>query len=215
MIVDVWRGAWPPVDGGWTRVPPWHDGVCGVVAFSGHAAICPPDDFTDEQLDALGANGFGGAHNPRLITAMAGPNGWIDILDCVFAGAGTGAGSDLLVPRPDLAGHDRVVRAGWIRSDVKVFGLEEWDDVVVTIANGLGRLPEMSVELGGKARRIGLSDNVIRAALDLVPAGEPVLASVSPGNVASMRAFIRAGYEPVGSVQVFRPGGHPGDNRIH
>ena len=34
---------------------------------------------------------------------------------------------------------------------------------------------------------------------------EPVLALVSPGNVASLRAALTAGFEPVGSVQLYRP----------
>ena len=37
--------------------------------------------------------------------------------------------------------------------------------------------------------------------------GEPVAACVSPANVPSLRALLSAGFEPVGSVQVYRPAG--------
>lgn len=214
LIIDVWRGNWPEPDGGWTRVPPWHEGLFGVVAFGGHAAVAAPAEVSDERLDALGANGFGGAHDPRLMTALAGPSGWVDMLDCVLVGTGTGQGSELLLPRPDLASHDRVQRATWIRDNVRTFGLDSRQDVVITIADGLGGLPEVSVELAASVRRLGMSQSVLLGALDLVPRGAPLLASVSPDNVASLRAFLKAGYRPVGSVQLFRPDGHPGDPAI-
>jgi hypothetical protein len=37
--------------------------------------------------------------------------------------------------------------------------------------------------------------------------GEPLAACASPANVPSFRALLRAGFDPVGSVQVYRP--HP------
>ena len=36
-------------------------------------------------------------------------------------------------------------------------------------------------------------------------AGEPVLAAVAPGNAASVRAILAAGFSPIGSVQLVRP----------
>lgn len=42
-------------------------------------------DIPDRLLVSLGADGFGGAHDPRLITALAGPGGWIDSLDILMA----------------------------------------------------------------------------------------------------------------------------------
>jgi RimJ/RimL family protein N-acetyltransferase len=44
-----------------------------------------------------------------------------------------------------------------------------------------------------------------------VPAGEPVAACVSPANVPSLRALLSAGFEPVGSVQVYREADGKGD----
>ena len=43
------------------------------------------------------------------------------------------------------------------------------------------------------------------AAPALVPGGERVWAQVAPANVASLRAFLAAGYRPVGAEVLFGP----------
>ena len=37
-----------------------------------------------------------------------------------------------------------------------------------------------------------------------LPAGQLVLAAVAPGNAASVRALLAAGFAPLGSLQLFR-----------
>jgi hypothetical protein len=44
----------------------------------------------------------------------------------------------------------------------------------------------------------------VRDALSAVPAGQLVLAAVAPGNAASVRALLSAGFVPLASVQLFR-----------
>jgi hypothetical protein len=39
-----------------------------------------------------------------------------------------------------------------------------------------------------------------------VPAGEPPFAAVAPGDAASLRALLAAGFTPIGSVLLIRPG---------
>jgi RimJ/RimL family protein N-acetyltransferase len=39
----------------------------------------------------------------------------------------------------------------------------------------------------------------IAAARHLVPGGEPLWAQIAPGNAASVRAFLAAGFRPVGA----------------
>jgi hypothetical protein len=58
-------------------------------------------------LTSLGADGVGGAHDPRLIAAPAGADGWIDSLDMLLAagGAGRPGVAPVLVDRLDLAGR--------------------------------------------------------------------------------------------------------------
>ena len=83
LLADAAEDRFPPADGGWRRVPPWRAGVEAVVAFTGHAVLAVADDVPDDRLRALGVDGLGGAHDPRVVTALAGPDGWIDVLDAL------------------------------------------------------------------------------------------------------------------------------------
>ena len=117
-------GGSPPRTGGWHRVPPCGPGLEAVVSFTGHAVFAVAPDIPDHRLAELGVDGFGGAHDPRLIAALTGPGGWIDCLDMLMAGPGTGSAGapPPLIDRPDLAAHRRVRFAARIRSDPRVLG---------------------------------------------------------------------------------------------
>ena len=205
LLVDAWRGPRPDVDGAWARVPPWRDGVYAVVAVTGRAMISAPGSITDADLAAWGVDGWGHAHDPRVMTALAGEHGWVDVLDAVLLAEGTGSPRHGLVPRPDLRDHPRVRHALPIRGDVQVFGLQGDDESVLTLASGIGGLAELSFQVSPARRGTGLGTMLADAARGLVPAGIPVAACVSPANVPSLRALLRAGFDPVGSVQVYRP----------
>ena len=47
----------------------------------------------------------------------------------------------------------------------------------------------------------------MRDALTAIPAGRLVMAAVAPGNAASVRALLAAGFVPLGSLQLFRRAG--------
>jgi GNAT superfamily N-acetyltransferase len=49
----------------------------------------------------------------------------------------------------------------------------------------------------------GLGSLLARAAARVAPDGDPLFAQVSPGNVASVRAFLAAGYRPVCAEVLF------------
>jgi L-amino acid N-acyltransferase YncA len=76
-------------------------------------------------------------------------------------------------------------------------------DGLVTIARGLAGLTEISIEVATAGRGHGAA--LLCDALALVPYGDPVWACVAPGNVASLRMFLRSGFAPVASVQLVRP----------
>lgn len=204
LLRDAADGRFPLADGGWQRVPPWRDGVEAVLALTGHAVLAVGDDVDDELLAGLDPHGFGGAHHPRVLTALAGPGGWVDSLDVVLVARGTG-GPGPLVPRPDLAGHPRARHAVDVRDDVRVLGLPT-GGAVVLVSRGLGGLAEVSLEVDPAERGAGLGTRLFRAALAGVDEGEVVVASVAPGNAASLRAALAAGFVPVGSVQLYRRG---------
>ncbi len=198
-------GRFPPPDGGWHRVAPWRDGVEAVFAFTGHAVLAVADDVSDERLAALGVDGVGGAHHPRVLLDLAGEAGWIDSLDALTACRATGGGAPL-VERPDLAEHPRTAFALGVRDDVRVLGRPDNSSrTLVTISRGIAGLYELSVEVDAAERGRGEGAAMIRAALAAIPRGEAVVAAVAPGNAASLRAFHRAGFAVLGSVQLLRP----------
>jgi len=202
VLTDAARGDFPRVDGAWERAEPWHEGVEGVVALTGHAVIVVGQDVTDDRINALGASGFGGASNPRLVAAIAG-DGWIDALDVVLVASGLG-GEPALVPRSDLRNHPRAEHATVVRTGVTTFGYAAADDhTLVTLATGLGGLPELGIEIDPTQHHSGAE--VARAALTLVPRDQVVVAACAPGNARALRAALSAGFEPVASVQLWRP----------
>ncbi len=203
VVLRAWRGPRLPADGSWSRMRPWRPDLYAVVSVNAHAAVGAPESVTDAVLSAWGVDGFGGAHDPRVMTRLAGEGGWVDVLDAILVAPGTGHGP--LVPRPDLANHPRAVHARAIRDSVGVFGWPDRDDVVVTLGDSFDGLPVVSYEISPGARGSGLGSRTVAATRGLVAAGQPVVALVSPGNTPSLRAALRAGFEPVGSVQLYRP----------
>jgi hypothetical protein len=210
LITEAAAGRYPAADGGWRRVPPWRPGLEGIVAFTGHAVLAVAPDIPNARIIGLGADGFGGAHDPRLIAALAGPDGWIDVLDVLLAGRGTGEASGTgagpqLVDRPDLAAHPRARFAAEIRDRRRVLGYpDRGRSALAVISTGLAGLTELSFELEPERRGASGAAALIRDALSTVPAGELVVAASAPGNAASLRALLSTGFSPLGSLQLFR-----------
>jgi len=188
-LIDAYRGQPPPADGGVTVLPAAGQ-VEAAVAFTGHAVVATACDEHD--VRAQSPDGFGGAQSPAFLLWLAG-NRHIGVLDLVLTATGTGYGSELS-EHTDLGGHPRVRHAAQLRDQVRVWA----DDTgLVTLATGLAGRRELSVETvtpgAGRGRKL------IAEALALLPAGEPVFAAVSPGNVRSLRAFLAEGFWPVAS----------------
>jgi GNAT superfamily N-acetyltransferase len=203
LITAAADGGFPPVDGGWQRVTPWRPPLEAVVAFTGHAVFAVSSDISDDLLTDLGADGFGGAHDPRLVAALAGPDAWIDSLDVLLAARGT-ARSSRLVPRQDLDEHPRTQFAAAVRGNLEILGYPGTDESDVAIlSTGVAGLRELSFEVAPE-RRGGSGTALIEDALDAAAPGELVLTAIAPGNAASLRAALRAGFTPLGSVQLFR-----------
>ena len=210
LIAGAAAGRFPDPDGNWHRVPSWRPGLEAVVSFTAHAVFAVAPDITDARLAALGADGFGGAHDPRLITALAGADGWMDVLDMLMAGRGTGRPGvpPRLVDRPDLATHPRAEFAARIRDHPWVLGYPDpGRSAVAIISRGIAGLTELSFELEPGRRGRGGGAALAADALGVVPAGQLVVAAVAPGNAASVRALLSAGFVPLGSLQLFRRAG--------
>ncbi len=194
VLLDAARGEFPPADGRVVFLPPLPGGFAAVVSLTGRAYVAG-----DRELPGLDA--YGSALAPEALRALAGPGGQVDTLDVTLAARGLGGGG--LPARHDLDDHPRVRQARTLRTAVRVHGD---DRGLATVACGLAGRTEISVELTrpDAAGERGAGRGLIRDALRLVPHGEPVFAAVAPGNARSLRAFLAAGFTPLGSEVVVR-----------
>jgi hypothetical protein len=199
VLTDAVGGRFPAADGSVVVVPPWQDGVEAVVVLTGHAVIA-----TTLPLDAVlaaGADGFGGATLPPLLTLMAGDGGEVECLDVLLGARGTGGRR---LPRsPALEDHPRARHARHWRANVRVHGD---DRGLLVLADGVAGLPQLSYEVPPDRRGSGNGRALLTDGLSLLPRDAPVLTAVAPGNAASLRAVLAAGFTPLGSVQLVHPG---------
>ena len=117
---------------------------------------------------------------------------------------GGGAPAD---PIP-AAQHDRIARALRYRDDVRA-----WQTAggVILLGRGVAGRWETAIEVDPQYRGAGLGRQLASAARHLVPQGEAVWAQIAPGNAASVRAFLGAGFRPIGAeVLLAPPGSHGG-----
>lgn len=201
LLTDAVEGRFPPVDGGWTRLPPWRDGTGAIIAMTGHSFVCGGASLTDAELDELGLDGCGGSTLPAAVLAIAGPGAWIDCLDVLLVcRARASPGAPPLVPRKDLESHPRAVHARHTRDDVVVLGYPtQGRRDLATVGRGLGGLTQIGVEVERPGRRATICADL----LDSLAGGEVIVAGVAPGNARSLRSLVRAGFTMIGSVQMF------------
>jgi hypothetical protein len=199
VIVDAVGGRFPHPDGSVEVIPPWRPGVEGVVSLTGRAYVATSRE--PSELHRWGLDGFGAALDPRFLAWLAGTHGWCDCLDLLLAATGTGTGGPERISGVD---GERLRHARAVRSDVVTHGDHRG---VVTVGTGIAGLVEIGVEVVAERRGQGAGRGLVADALGLAPAGAPVLAAVAPGNAASVRAFLAAGFTPIGSVQLVRPSG--------
>ncbi len=192
-LVAAAHGRFPPIDGVVEVHPPGRDGQHASVEFTGHAFVLTDRDEHD--VLAQGVDAFGGADAPEFLRWLAGPDGFIASHDMVLVTSGLGDGS--LPVRRDLDEHPRVERARRYRRDVRVHGDSAG---FVCLGRGLVDRLEMSVELlPDRPHGEGNGRRLILEGLGLVPEGDLVWAQVAPGNAASVRAFLSAGFTPIGA----------------
>ncbi|MEU9335192.1 GNAT family N-acetyltransferase [Streptomyces sp. NPDC048290] len=204
IVAAVGRGVFPAADGATVVVPQDGPRDAGVLAFTAHSVV-----FTDEDpawvyatLAATPADPLAAALHPYFLGALLARTGrltgTIDVL-CVAGPLPGAAGAGLRETRDP--GHPRVTEALRRRDGVRVWTV---DGGVLVLGRGVGGRLEVAVEVAEGAPR-GLGRRLVTAARGL-SGGEPVWAQISPGNARSLRAFLAAGYRPVGSEALFTTG---------
>lgn len=195
------EGRYPPPDGGVTILPAQKSKrAAGVIAFTAHAVVfvdadpgwvaglLPPGELsaplTPGFLEALCARTERRAQSTDMLAVAPTRPGDPDID---------------LEPLADTADgplHPRLARAHRYRDDVRAW---QADGGIVMLGRGVGGRWEVAVEVDQDRQGRGLGRRLALAARHLVPGGAPLWAQIAPGNVASMRAFLAAGYEPAGA----------------
>lgn len=203
VLRDAAAGRFPPADGGVTIVPQPSPRDCGVLGFTAHAVI-----FADADPDWIRAQlppgDLGAPLNSAFLQALCAATGRVaGSIDMLCAAEPLpGPPPVALIPEPD-ASHPRIERALSYRD-----GISAWraDGGVVLLGQGVAGRWETAIEVDEDHRERGLGRALARSARHLAPPGEPLWAQVAPANAASVRAFLAAGFIPVGAeVLLARP----------
>lgn len=227
------EGTFPAVDG-IVEVMPLFDGSPHVyiLELTGHAYVMT--NHSQAELAAVGADGFGGVMHPNVLNFLAGAHiqtgthtqatgqsgktknhaaqgAQIGCHDALLVAKGTGtpgllsggAHLDGLLPhRLDLDDHPRVGYAKVRRRNVQVYAD---DRGLVTLGRGIADRWEISVEVDPANRASGNARALINDTLSHIPSDQWCYAEVSPGNAASLRAFLAAGWIPIGAEIIIMP----------
>jgi GNAT superfamily N-acetyltransferase len=202
-ILDAVANAqFPPPDGRVTILPQPSARDAGVFAFTAHSVIFADADpaWVAAQLPA---GNLSAPLSPRFLHVLAAHIGreahQADMLAC--ASALPGPPPVELTAEADPA-HPRITRALRYRDDIRSWQAEGG---VLLLGRGAGGRWEVAVEVEPGHRGRGLGRSLATAARHLVPGGAPLWAQIAPGNAASVRAFLAAGFRPVGAESVLTP----------
>jgi hypothetical protein len=206
VLLGAAGGRFPAPDGAFEILLPVDGLAAALVAFTGRTFLAADLDEA-EALAHLPGNGLGAPMHPAFIAWLGERLGAScyapDIVLSAFRAESPG--SIALVERPDMLSHPRAAMAQRFRRQVRAYADEDGKGLL-TVGHGLCGRVEVSVEVGVFEQNRGLGRRLAYAARTLAPEGEPVFAEVSPGNAASLRAFLAAGYVPIGSEVLLLPG---------
>jgi hypothetical protein len=202
ILRGVERGVFPTPDLGVSVVPAPSEREAAVVAFTGHIVIAA--DVSPEWVaERVPAGDLAAPTNPPFLTALAELTGrHVSSIDAMLLApaitdpAKRAAAIKGLTVLSDHE-HPRVERALEYRTDVRVYG-DVHGSVVIT-GHGLANRLECAIELPDDIRGLGHGRRLARAVRALIPPDASIWAQITPGNAASLRTFLAAGYHPVGS----------------
>lgn len=187
----------PAADGGVTVIDPPDERSVGVFAFTAHHVVSAPVD-PDWVRSVLPIDDLSAPLGPPFLSALAARTGLVaDNLDAVLvAPAGPRTELELAVGcwphRHPRAAHRTEVTM-WVA-----------DAGLIILGRGVAGRLEVAVEVDEHARDRGLGRALFAASRGLVPDGESLWAQVAPGNAASLRAVLAAGFRPLGSEVLLR-----------
>jgi GNAT superfamily N-acetyltransferase len=195
------RGELPPADGRVEVVEAPLVGAIGAAVYSFTAHLVVATDVAARDVHAVApADDFGAwGRVASWLAERLGTRAFSG--DVLLCGRGDGSRAALALDEVDAYEHPRVARASRYREDVRVFVTADRAGVLV-LGRGVGGRYEMAFEVEPSARGRGLGRQLAACAPALVPEGEAVWAQVHPGNAASLRPVLAAGFRPVGFEQL-------------
>ncbi len=201
LLADAAHGRFPAPDGGYEVHPAPVGAAAAVVSFSAHHVIAADVDETWVRSRLEGA-GIAEAMRPGFLAALAAEVGAEpNDLDVVLAATGLEGSPALVLGR---AGHPRAQRALLHREDVRV--LEDREGLTtVILGRGLAGRLEVSMEVDETARGQGRARAALVEARKVAGPGEVLFAQTAPGNAASLRTLLAAGFVPIGGEMLFYP----------
>lgn len=202
LLAGVAAGRLPPADAA-VQVHPQPPGrSAAVLAFTAHHVVAADvhPDWVHDRMDPqdLGSP-MKGAFLVALAELLRRRQG---ALDAVLVAPGR-AGGPALDLEPMAGDHPRLARAHRYRTEIRAYAVPEAPGAMVLVGRGFAGRWETAFEVPQGEQGRGYGRALAAAARHLVPPGEPVWAQVSPGNAASLRTVLAAGYLPVGAEVLF------------
>ncbi|MFC7625457.1 GNAT family N-acetyltransferase [Microlunatus sp. GCM10028923] len=202
VYARIERGEYPPEDGRVRIVEPSSDRDTVVASFTAHFVVAAKVDESWAR-SYLPAGDFSAPVGPAFLSALEQRLGKrAGCLDHALLATGLPDDPDLELTRVTSSNHGRVERSLRHRDEVRTYLTEGG---VLTVGRGLAGRWEAAFEVEPAHRGRGLGRRLIRAARHLVPDGAGIWCQVTPGNAASLRAVLAAGFRPVGSEVIFEP----------
>ncbi|MFI5734368.1 GNAT family N-acetyltransferase [Kribbella sp. NPDC051587] len=203
ILQGVEGGAFPIPDLSVTVVSPPSARESCVMAFTAHTVVAADVDTTWVTA-RLTPEDPAEPVSPPFLTALAAATGrsahTLDAMLLAPALPEPAVQADLT----EFTDHDhpRLARALQYRDDVRAY-VDPYGGGVVIIGRGVAGRLECAIEVPESAQGQGHGRRLAQAARTLIPADAHLWAQVTPGNAASFRAFLAAGYQIVGSEILF------------
>ena len=200
LFQDAGRGVFPSTDGAVTVLRQPASGEAAVLAFTGHIVIAADiePEWVTQLLPSADLSDY---LNPPFLAALGERLGRrVNCVDIVAYGPALTGSPPLPLTEIVDRSHPRVRRAQRYRTDVRVWAA---DGGIVMLGRGLAGRLEVAFEVDPDHRARGLGRALARSARQLAGHWHPdepgVWAQVAPGNAASVRTVLAAGYQPVGA----------------
>lgn len=201
LLQRVERGKYPPADP-WLSVVPAPPGDPAVVAFAGHVVVAT--DLDPDWVRAQLPDGdLSAPLNPPFLHRCEQKLGRrVNNIDGLYLAPTLSGAPEIALQEVAELDHPRVRRAQRYRPEVHIWTT---DGGVLLVGRGLAGRWEAAIEVDPAHQGRGLGRRLAAAARHLVPEPRPLWAQIAPGNAASVRAFLAAGFQPVGAEALIVP----------